>query len=192
MESTDSVIFLIRQLSQDLYHNLAKKTITHEKSKWQKPNPDWVKLNTDGSSINVKNGGGIGGAVRDDSGAWLWGFTDYIQSPTPLLAELMALKTGMAEAWERRYARIEIETDSLDAWKLITGEVEPSAEYANLVTECKILLHKPWQTEFRWIRRDKNLVADKLAKLARSSLDGLILWDTPPPPVVPFLDFDLV
>ena len=46
-----------------------------KQASWEKPDPGWIKLNTDGSSsgsVGIAVGGGL---IRDEFGNWLIGFS---------------------------------------------------------------------------------------------------------------------
>lgn len=41
---------------------------------WKRPNPGWMKFNTDGASCGNPGLAAAGGVIRDKSGSWLRGF----------------------------------------------------------------------------------------------------------------------
>ena len=62
---------------------------------WEKPDPGWLKLNTDGSlsgSVGTTAGGGL---IRDEFGNWVIGFSRKIGRTDSFIAELWALRDGL-------------------------------------------------------------------------------------------------
>lgn len=107
---------------------------------WKKSNVGWMKLNTDGSIITSQIRGGIGGVLRYDTGEWIWGFSLPIQSASVIESKLRAIKEGLNEAWERRYQKIEAESDFLEAVQMILGNdgVVPDSVLLPLVEDANL------------------------------------------------------
>lgn len=159
--------------------------------KWSKPPTSWAKLNVDGSCRLLENIGTFGCVLRDDKGAWLWGFSGRIDAPTVNDTELRSLVQGLEMAWERRIQRLVVETDSEMVFAWVTELDPPLNEYSSIVDRCKELLHMPWDIEFKKIDRKTNMCADHVASLGYH-LDGNgKLWLSPPTSVIPILSSDL-
>ncbi|XP_061358050.1 uncharacterized protein LOC133302308 [Gastrolobium bilobum] len=58
---------------------------------WRPPDLGWCKLNVDGAVKTNHRVASCGGLVRDDKGGWITGFSYYIGSYSPLMAELWAI-----------------------------------------------------------------------------------------------------
>ena len=56
--------------------------------RWEKPQPGWVKLNTDGASGPGLDRTGCGGIIRDERGQWIMGFSRRIGVANSITAEL--------------------------------------------------------------------------------------------------------
>lgn len=56
--------------------------------RWEKPTQGWLKLNTDGSSVGNPGLAGCRGAIRDDAGRWIIGFSRRIGMTSSFAAEL--------------------------------------------------------------------------------------------------------
>lgn len=65
------------------------------KVNWHRPPANWVKLNTDGSSIGNPSLAGGGGLIRNASGEWVRAFTRAIGTTTCADAKLWALRDGI-------------------------------------------------------------------------------------------------
>lgn len=62
---------------------------------WIKPDPSWMKLNTDGVSKGNPGDAGCGGILRNEYGHWLRGFTYHIGSCSAYVAELWGIYVGL-------------------------------------------------------------------------------------------------
>jgi len=82
------------------------------------PQQGEVVLNCDGAVTNAA----CSGVIRDHMGAYLCGFGAYIGSASVLKAELMAILFGFKLAWSRGFRKIRVESDSLNAIRLIPGQ----------------------------------------------------------------------
>ncbi|KAJ1402065.1 Ribonuclease H-like superfamily [Sesbania bispinosa] len=74
--------------------------------KWIAPPQDWVAVHVDGSYNSSTLAAGIGGVIRDSSGAWLKGFMGSINANDSLEAELCAILHGLKIAWVEGYKNI--------------------------------------------------------------------------------------
>ncbi|KAJ1393197.1 Reverse transcriptase zinc-binding domain [Sesbania bispinosa] len=62
---------------------------------WSPPEPDWFKINVDGSFILRTQLMGAGGLIRDSFGRWIWGFRSFEEVGDALLVELLAILRGL-------------------------------------------------------------------------------------------------
>ena len=92
------------------------------KINWEKPNMDWVKLNTDGS-VDVASGTAEGGGlIRDDQGNWIMGFTRKIGKANNFLVETWALRDGLLLCNQLNLNAVMVELDAkalVDALKIL-------------------------------------------------------------------------
>ena len=95
---------------------------------------------TDGSCFGITNRGSYGGLVRNDQGRWLEGFCGVMGAATPLQAELWGLRQAFTLARDNAWAGIIIESDYLEAIRLISGEEEVKkitlAAPSSVIAEC--------------------------------------------------------
>ncbi|XP_058103383.1 uncharacterized protein LOC131246940 [Magnolia sinica] len=80
--------------------------------KWRQPTPGWVKLNVDGSSLGNPGPSGGGGICRNDSSAFILGFTVAYGVGSNNMAELFAIYDGMMLCLEKGLDTIILESDS--------------------------------------------------------------------------------
>ena len=62
---------------------------------WEKPEPGWFKLNTDGSSRGSTGLTASGGLIRDEGGNWVIGFCRKIGRTDSFAAKMWALRDGL-------------------------------------------------------------------------------------------------
>ncbi|KAJ9181677.1 hypothetical protein P3X46_009781 [Hevea brasiliensis] len=81
---------------------------------WCPPPRDFFKVNV---VFSLGNPGlaGFGAIFRGRSGNWIVGFSCHIGTSTNMLAELMAIRFGLSEAWQRGFRLVILESDSLEA-----------------------------------------------------------------------------
>lgn len=80
--------------------------------KWGKRARDWIKINTDGSSL--KDGSsGAGGIVRDHGGKLIMAFSQQIDNGTNNYAVAKVVLYGVQWCKESGYKRINLECDSM-------------------------------------------------------------------------------
>ena len=86
------------------------KVVKHVR--WEKPNQNFFKLNTDGSaSINSGFAGG-GGLIRNSAGDWVMGFMRNIGCTGSAAAQLWALRDGLSLCVQLQLHAVEIELDA--------------------------------------------------------------------------------
>ncbi|KAL4304165.1 hypothetical protein GQ457_10G007230 [Hibiscus cannabinus] len=90
---------------------------------WSRPPPGWVKMNVDASVSIADQTAGVGGAIRDDTGSWRFGFARFVGRCNALLAELWAIHGGLLHTWELGYLRVELESDFLEAVRIVNCQL---------------------------------------------------------------------
>ena len=80
--------------------------------RWEKPQPGWVKLNTDGASGPGLDRTGCGGIIRDERGQWIMGFSRRIGVANSITAELQGLRDGLHLCCSRDFDSLEVEIDA--------------------------------------------------------------------------------
>lgn len=133
---------------------------------WQRPEEGRVTLNVDGSwKSRFENTGG-GGVLRDHNGEWLHGFMHKSTMDSADAAESQALIKGLEIVWTKGYKRFHVQTDSEKTVKWVQGMESPPENVKSILEPCKNWMRKDWEVAIGHIYREKNNVADMLAKLA--------------------------
>ncbi|XP_028801779.1 uncharacterized protein LOC114756966 [Neltuma alba] len=67
-------------------------------TRWITPEKDWVKVNSDGSSMGNPGRAGCGGVIRDHHGAWIVGYCRDVGWSTAFEAECWGAGEGIEVA----------------------------------------------------------------------------------------------
>ena len=66
--------------------------------RWHVPPNPFIKINTDGSGLGNPGIAGAGGIFQDHLGQWISGFSLHVGLATNNMAELVAVRQGLAMA----------------------------------------------------------------------------------------------
>lgn len=128
------------------------------------PDP-YIKLNTDGSAIGNLGLAGAGGILRNHSGGWISSFSLHLGLASNNMAELAAVRQGLAIAWDRGFKFIQLE---LDSSVVLTWVIEKNANYPTnmipLICDFENLMDRDWEVQVLHTYREANTCADALAK----------------------------
>lgn len=144
------------------------------------PSDEGVQLNTTGSSQGNPVQAGAGGLIRDRGGTWCIGFSSNLGVRSNMFAELWAIRQGLTLAWDAGYPRVIVETDSLEAVRLVDDNFMVRTHRA-LVHDIRFLIARDWECKIQHVLREANQCADHLAKLGATQLETQIIWQNPPP-----------
>ena len=158
--------------------------------RWSKPIAGWLKLNTDGSSLENPGLAGGGGLIRNEEGGWGAGFARKIGITTSFLAELWALRDGLSLCVNRSILAVDVE---LDAKSIVDAIVNPN--YSNifasaLLDDCRHLIQQIPQVRFKHCFREANRCADALARMGGLLEDDFTVFESPPVDISVLLEFD--
>ena len=92
------------------------------------------------------------------------GFSRYLGANDILYAELMGIKTSLMVAWQLNYKDVILETDSLEACRLVTSMDYNFHIYGTLLADIHALKTRQWKVEVFHILREGNCCADAVAK----------------------------
>ncbi|KAK4374201.1 hypothetical protein RND71_004878 [Anisodus tanguticus] len=103
--------------------------ITSQMVIWEKPQDDWIKINTDGSSNNRVDTAGIDGVVRNRNGEIIMAFAKSLQFCTNNSAEVEAADFAIQWCLLNNMDKIILELDSMFVVNLLKrnsfGSLEP-------------------------------------------------------------------
>ncbi|KAL0462889.1 UNVERIFIED_CONTAM: putative ribonuclease H protein [Sesamum latifolium] len=135
---------------------------------WLKPEPEWMKLNTDGASRGNPGVAVAGGLLRNHKGEVLWAFFEPLGTTTNTVAELQALFRGLQISLEKGFPRVWIELDALNTIHLLSAQFKGVWHLQVLLQKIKKLL-LCLETKVTHIYREGNQAADYYANLPCSA-----------------------
>ncbi|XP_042964739.1 uncharacterized protein LOC122298962 [Carya illinoinensis] len=138
--------------------------------RWKRPPQDWMKLNSDGSSLGNPGPAGAGGVIRDSLGRLHTAYSVFLGQGSNNFAELRSLLEGVRRCHQLSFRRVEIEVDSqlLVCW-CTKGECniwyleDFWEELWGLLGGMEFCMHH--------VFREGNVVANFLAKMGAGSLN---------------------
>ena len=159
--------------------------------RWERPPSGWKKLNTDGSCIGNLRSSGCGGAVRDEHGEWIAGFSRYIGTSSSIVAEMWALRDGLVLCKNLNIQCLVVE---LDANMIVNVLTKP--DYANniispILDDCKQMLTQFQQVQIRHFFRQANCCADLMARKGAEQQLDYCAFSSPPVDVLKIFRKDL-
>ncbi|XP_073359582.1 uncharacterized protein [Aegilops tauschii subsp. strangulata] len=156
-------------------------------AKWQPPEADVLKINTDGSIIPGQSFSGWGVAARDSEGdvvAAHAGRQEHIHDAFG--AEVCAMSAAVTIAAELGAIRVVFETDSQLLVEALDLRKVDSSPYATAIEDIKFQL-KMWfsKQSVSYCKREANSVAHELAKIGHMCLPNDCMgWNSIVPPQV--------
>lgn len=134
-----------------------------QRSHWTRPSEGWVKCNVDGSFIQNSLPSQAGWIYRDNRGTYR-GVVQAMggQVQNPLECELQAILMAIQHSWSLGYQKVIVESDCKKAIDILTSKTLHFGLY-NWIREIKWWCQRIEAVQFKWINREANRVADKLA-----------------------------
>ncbi|KAL7167257.1 hypothetical protein ACSBR2_037842 [Camellia fascicularis] len=164
ISSQDSVKYILcytKETSQAFNMNIVSATPAFKLIMRCLPLAGRIKLNTDGCR-KLEGDGGFGGLFRDEAGAWLCGHYGRLSSGTSLEAELWAIYKGLTVLLQRGWKKVIIETDAMQAVKLLEEETEANSPFKGLKEDANIIM-QGCECTVQHVFKEGNLCADALA-----------------------------
>jgi ribonuclease HI len=146
---------------------------------WVKPDFGFFKLNVDGTR-SLSGMIGAGGVIRDYNGNWCHGFMRNIGKGEVLQAEAWGLFTGLQIAKELKITHLMVESDSAVLISLIHSSQLQLHPLGTLLMNCKSIMNNFNHCSVSHIHRERNMVADCLAKKSIDHEFGLCRLTTMP------------
>ena len=132
--------------------------------RWTSPPVQWVKLNSDGSSMGNPGHAGGGGIIRNAEGKWIKGYERSIGNTTSIAAELWALRDGIQLCLELNLPAVIIELDAMLVVNLLRSTNHNPNGNNNLVANCREGLARIPKVKIQHCYREANKCADALAR----------------------------
>ncbi|KAF7808128.1 ribonuclease H [Senna tora] len=127
---------------------------------WRKPMVGWIKVNTDGAVCRSSRKAGCGGIIRDNYGNWIKGFVSNLGYASVISAKIWGIYHGLVTAWNLGFRKVELESDSSQAIKMIQMLREASSNLRPLQHKISCLLASDWEVKATHISRNANGCAD--------------------------------
>ena len=126
-----------------------------------------LKIYVDGASHGNPGPAGIGILILDESGSIVGEISEYVGEKTNNEAEYLALIRALREALKFSPRETQIFSDSELIVKQLRGEYRVRGEHLKpLHSEVLKLLSKLKNIEIKYVEREENRVADRLANQA--------------------------
>ena len=146
------------------------------KAKWERPEPNWFKVNTDASFDQSSCTSSVGIVIRDHSGRVIGGVARWFDDvPDALTAEALAAKEGLELAAELGLNKILLEVDCQALSNFLQGPQPFTSSIGGLCFDILELGKSFPSFSNRWIRRDANSVAHACASLV-SAAERAFFW----------------
>ncbi|MCI17069.1 ribonuclease H protein, partial [Trifolium medium] len=143
-------------------------TRTEALIRWQPPQENWVRLNTDGSSKDSLTVG-CGGLICGSDGQWLGGFSKFVGSCSACVAEFWGVLEGFKYAWNLGFRFVELHIDSQVVVKMIQDDGIASSSCWSLVRRIRQLMEREWEIKIQHSYCEANKCADMLANIGCDS-----------------------
>ena len=146
--------------------------------RWEKPDINWFKLNTDGSARSFPGLAGSGGLIRNCAGDWISSFARNIGITGSAEAELWALRNGLTLCLQLRLPAVVVELDAQAIANILSSSNSYNGDLCPLVDDYREVLRQIPQTKMLHCFREANFYADAMAKLGSMLEQDFILFTT--------------
>ena len=153
---------------------LAQEAATHP-THWLPPPPGFYKINYDGATFQDLVAAGLGVVALDLDGWVIAALLERIFLPPTIEAlEALACRKAVAFAIDLDIQDTMFEGDSETIFKHLSSDQPSMAAFGHLVDEARKLAVTLRSYQFSQVKRNSNMVADKIAKLAKTLYEPTI------------------
>ncbi|MBA0702429.1 hypothetical protein Goari_022817 [Gossypium aridum] len=146
----------------------------------------WVFLSTDGAVARDSGYVATGGVARDHDGNWRVGFTCFLGVCSPFEAKVWGILDGILILLNKGYKRVINLTDNLEVVQILSDlHLKDSGIIVLRRTQCIMRAEGMWKIQH--IPRNRNLVADRLAKLSLNWKSSLQIFNEAPKEIIDLL-----
>lgn len=140
------------------------------RGRWRKPDPGWLKVNTDASFMLDSLSGSGGAVIRDEDGRMLQASPNFYEHiPDVLTAEALAARDGALLARVCGFEKVILELDNLSLVNLLRSEAGKRSPIAGLWQEIIELGREFTHFRISFVHREGNEAAHFCAKLCSIS-----------------------
>ena len=158
--------------------------------RWTSLPMQWVKLNSDGSSMGNPGRASGGGIIRNAEGKWIKGYARAIGNTTSVAAELWALRDGIQLCLELNLLAVIIELDVMLVVNLLRSTNHNPNGNNNLFADCREGLVRIPRVKLQHCYREANKCADALARRGALLSCNFLVFYSPPADVTLLLSLD--
>ena len=167
-----------------------KQTKTKIQVRWLPPSLNWVKVNSDGSSMGNPGLARGGGLIHNQEGEWVKGYARAIGCATSVVAELWGLRDGICLCISLKLPTVVFELDAKLVVDLLKKDMEKSNGIDVLVANCREGLKEIPMVRIQHCYREANKCVDALARKRALMDQDFTIFLIPPPDVVFLLSLD--
>ncbi|KAF5468669.1 hypothetical protein F2P56_012808 [Juglans regia] len=156
------------KMAQDqLQTNQVRSNADRSVTKWEKPGGSVIKANWD-AAVDAKNKCvGIGVVVRDSNGEILACLCSrFAHNSNPYVAEALSLRKAVTFCSEMGFSDVVLGGDSLIIVNATKSGEEIGAEYGCIIDDVRRIMNGRLSWDVRFVYREANNTAHKLARLA--------------------------
>ena len=153
------------QMAQD---NSVQQQVVAHPTHWLPCPPNQYKANSDGAIFKNSGVAGLRAVVRDSKGMVIAVLSDHIAlPPTVEDVEALACKRAISFSIELRLLDVVFKGDSEIIHKHLILDSPCLAAFGHIIGDSRRLISSLRNASFTHVRRKGNMVANKLAKLAK-------------------------
>ncbi|XP_061993509.1 uncharacterized protein LOC133711395 [Rosa rugosa] len=153
--------------------NTFEQTPRVQRRGWEAPENGWLKCNSDGSHLAAANRGDVGAVIRNHDGTFKAATMKQLdQVVSPFHAELIALYEGVKLAQTLQFDKVEFETDCLLLVHALEQEDTDCSNLGFMLEEVKELMRGHVHYMIRYVPRDANMVAHRIASHSLCNSDS--------------------
>lgn len=143
---------------------------------WQPPLMHSFNVNCDGAVIEEGKWVGVGAIIRNEGGEMVMAAGHRIMMRlSPLAAEIFAIKLALDLVVERRLSSVMVESDCLEAVRLINAEDDCCASEGVVVDQIRSLMRLIHIPSISFATRESNMAAHSIASFVARG-DGRFQW----------------
>ena len=147
--------------------------------RWEKPAEGWFKLNTDGCATGSTGLVGCGGVVHDSHGEWISRFSRHIGTTNSFVDELWGLRDGLLLCSDLNIPFLIVEMDAKSIVEIFCKMGYVNDVISPILDDCRMLITKFQQVQFKHCFRQSNQCADALARLGADQDLDFRIFDSP-------------
>lgn len=143
---------------------------------WEFPEPEYVKLNSDGMVRRNNTEAGCGAVIRDSKGGWIIGCTRSLGVCTTFKAEIWGILDGMRLAKKMNFSKVIVECDSMAAVQIIKSNNNGGDGTTGMIGVIRNMLKEEWDVQIIHAYREANRCADWLGEWSLEHGFGYKEW----------------